>query len=105
MDAFLADRMLRIADKLQAFLHTVDTVLALAGGRIAGQNSANAVPGGVDLLNGEGREDFVLHSLSAIDMAAALGCQQHLGRRQLNLGNRIQIDRFLPLKSFSGREI
>ena len=98
MDALLADRMLRITDKLQTLLHAVDTVLTLAYGGVAGQNPADAVPGGVDLLDGEGGENFVLHSLSAIDLVAALGGQQHLGRRQLNLGNRIQIDQILAIE-------
>ena len=46
--------MLRITDKLQTLLHAVDTVLALIGGGVAGQNPADAVPGSVDLLDGEG---------------------------------------------------
>ena len=73
MDVLLADGMPGITDKLQAPFHAVDAVLTLAGGGVAGQNPADAVPGGVDLLNGEGGEDFVLHGFSAIDLAAVLG--------------------------------
>ena len=79
MDVLLADCVLRITDKLQAFLHAVNTILTLAGGGVARQNLADAVPRGVDLLDREGGENFVLHSFPAIDLAAALGCQQYLG--------------------------
>ena len=50
MNGILDDRVPGIADKLQAFLHVVDTVLAFAVVSIARQNLADVVPGDVDLM-------------------------------------------------------
>ena len=88
-DVFLSDRMGGITEELQALLHSVDTVFALVTGSIAGHDLPNTVSGEINIFNGKGGDDLLLHGLDAIKLRAVLPRQQNFCSREMDLGRAL----------------
>ena len=96
MNGFLGDLIRRVADELQSLFHAKNTVFAFVCWRKAGKDLADAVAGKVHLLNSEGGNDLLLHSLDTVKLCAVLRRQKHFGSGKAHLRNAAQIDNVLP---------
>ena len=96
MNGLLGDLIRRVADELQSLFHAENAAFAFVCGSKAGEDLADAVAGEVHLLDGEGGNDLLLHSLDAVKLRAVLRRQKHPGSGKAHLCNAAQIDDVLP---------